>query len=268
MAKVLCITGMHRSGTSLTASWIQQCGLQIDDGNLIGAAVGNELGHFEDADFVKLHSRYLTRIWPASKNWIVKEHREIDRDTKHAFMEEAIKLIEARNNRYEFWGWKDPRSVIFLDIWKELIPNLKSLLIWREGTEVVGSLVRRSRKATHPVYKIGAYTSFRVWKFYNERMLSYYEKNPDDSILVNIRDIVHNDHLVIQEIVGRLNLDLKHSSIRELVQDNLLRQESPGIYLSVLRNIFGVDQIETILRDESFNGNQKDTKRNVDDLEK
>jgi hypothetical protein len=99
-------------------------------------------------------------------------------------------------------------------------------------------------------------------------MLSYYEKNPDDSILVNIRDIVHNDHLVIQEIVGRLNLDLKHSSIRELVQDNLLRQESPGIYLSVLRNIFGVDQIETILRDESFNGNQKDTKRNVDDLEK
>jgi hypothetical protein len=51
MSKVLCIAGMHRSGTSLVTSWLQRCGLQIDDGQLLAANTGNPTGHFEDIEF-------------------------------------------------------------------------------------------------------------------------------------------------------------------------------------------------------------------------
>ena len=112
MSRVLCITGMHRSGTSLTASWIHKCGLQIDDGNLMGASVGNRLGHFEDADFVKLHSKYIRRLWPHSKSWIVLHPKKIDKGLKVEFISDARELILKRD-KYEFWGWKDPRSILF-----------------------------------------------------------------------------------------------------------------------------------------------------------
>ena len=50
MNQVICITGMHRSGTSLVASWLESSGLVIHDGAFLGPSVGNEKGNFEDAD--------------------------------------------------------------------------------------------------------------------------------------------------------------------------------------------------------------------------
>ena len=48
---ILTIAGMHRSGTSLAASWLQGCGLVIDNGNLIPPHPDNPKGFFEDRDF-------------------------------------------------------------------------------------------------------------------------------------------------------------------------------------------------------------------------
>lgn len=247
MNKVLCITGMHRSGTSLTASWIQQCGLQIHDGKLMGAGVGNKLGHFEDVDFVNLHSKYALKLWPDSKSWIVHHQGEIDRQTRQAFLDEASKLVEARNKKHEFWGWKDPRTVIFLDIWKELIPDMKCLFVWREARDVVDSLIRRSRKSKHPVDKIGTYRSVLVWQYYNEQILSYYERHADDTIVVNIRDIIQNDQVVIRSIVEKLGLNLKHSSISSLVREDMLRYALSEVYRDFVMNILRVGKIEAAL---------------------
>ena len=46
----LVVTGMHRSGTSMVAAYLQQAGVSIGR-NLIGPAPGNPRGHFEDRDF-------------------------------------------------------------------------------------------------------------------------------------------------------------------------------------------------------------------------
>ena len=48
--KVFFLAGMHRSGTSLTAMWLQKCGFQLGD-NLLSGAWDNKYGHFEDKDF-------------------------------------------------------------------------------------------------------------------------------------------------------------------------------------------------------------------------
>ena len=55
---VLIITGIHRSGTSLTASLFQSVGVNIGE-NLVGPEYGNIRGHFEDIEFVELHKRIL-----------------------------------------------------------------------------------------------------------------------------------------------------------------------------------------------------------------
>ena len=50
-SKVAIVVGMHRSGTSVVAQWLSRSGLFIGD-SLLGPNVGNEQGHFEDADFL------------------------------------------------------------------------------------------------------------------------------------------------------------------------------------------------------------------------
>jgi hypothetical protein len=54
----LVICGMHRSGTSLTASLFGGAGVNLGD-RLVGPNVGNSLGHFEDVSFLEFHMRVL-----------------------------------------------------------------------------------------------------------------------------------------------------------------------------------------------------------------
>ena len=50
MNKVLVILGMHRSGTSLVANWLHDCGLHVGD-RLLEGTFANEKGYFEDLIF-------------------------------------------------------------------------------------------------------------------------------------------------------------------------------------------------------------------------
>ena len=52
------VVGMHRSGTSLTASILGSAGLHLGD-SLVPAGHGNAEGHFEDLEFVELHRAAL-----------------------------------------------------------------------------------------------------------------------------------------------------------------------------------------------------------------
>ena len=52
----IAIGGMHRSGTSLTASLVAAAGVHLGD-ELMAAGAGNPRGHFEDLEFYHLHQR-------------------------------------------------------------------------------------------------------------------------------------------------------------------------------------------------------------------
>ncbi|XHR95888.1 hypothetical protein ACFJIV_04105 [Mucilaginibacter sp. UC70_90] len=56
--RVLIITGMHRSGTSLITQWLSKCGLQTGE-KLVPGGYGNVEGHFEDIEFLKMHEEIL-----------------------------------------------------------------------------------------------------------------------------------------------------------------------------------------------------------------
>ena len=55
----ICLAGMHRSGTSLTASWLSSCGLPLYLNQTWGASPGNPKGHFEDVDFTNVAEAFL-----------------------------------------------------------------------------------------------------------------------------------------------------------------------------------------------------------------
>src|ERR1043165_2091440 len=107
----LIISGAHRSGTSLVAAVMQQAGVHIGE-RLLGPAAGNRRGHFEDLDFYELHQRVLARQGLGFLLEAADGLGEFDA----AEVAAAATLIETRRHR-PLWGWKDPRTVLFLDDW-------------------------------------------------------------------------------------------------------------------------------------------------------
>ena len=137
-SSVLVILGMHRSGTTLSSSWLQQCGLQIGD-RLSYPWEKNPQGLYEDKDFVELHKEILGKN---RQTHLLKSPIEIR--VNGDFRQRAVELVQNRQ-QYPAWGWKDPRTVLFLHFWDSLLPNARYFVVYRQYIEVVDSFYRRSK---------------------------------------------------------------------------------------------------------------------------
>jgi len=228
MNNILCITGMHRSGTSLIASWLEHCGLNIHNGNVIGPHIGNSKGHFEDKDFVNLHSSAILAEHPMSKNWQVFVDKLMTFSDGH--LSTAKKLVSERNEKFNNWGWKDPRSVLFLEQWKAIIPDLKVLLIWRPCSEVVRSLIDRSKGASEGNVTITTRQSIKLWTSYNQRVCKYKAKYRKDTILLPLHYLLTHDSGVITLIRNKLGANLEYQPINGVYQPELLQGRSRSEY--------------------------------------
>ncbi|MFH1845155.1 MAG: sulfotransferase [bacterium] len=146
MAKTpVCIAGMHRSGTSLVARLLQQCGLHLGpDNQLMPPQQDNPDGFFEHVEIVRLNNEILAALnggWdlPPALPAGGLEYRQLPAH----FRIRARRLVAAIGCR-EPWGWKDPRNSLTLPFWRGLYPDLKVIACVRHPLEVVRSLQRRS----------------------------------------------------------------------------------------------------------------------------
>lgn len=226
MSRVLCLTGMHRSGTSLTASWLQDCGLVIDAGGLVGPAAGNPKGHYEDFEMMLLHRAEFMAQRRRSRGWQLTAPDDLwfssDRRS------EAAELIRNRNARFEQWGWKDPRSLPFLQQWQQLEPDLRVMILWRPVEDVVGSLVRRAADAKNKDFKVGTSKAVSTWIAYNELALKHKRANPGTTLLVPLTRVLQDGEAVIDELKERLDMNLQWSAMSERFEADLLHQGGLG----------------------------------------
>ncbi|TMI72956.1 MAG: hypothetical protein E6H09_08190 [Bacteroidetes bacterium] len=141
--KVLIITGMHRSGTSVITQWLRRCGLPVGE-RLEPAGIGNADGHFEDADFLEIHQQFLKARKIPSSGFTSSPFRSLTPLEK----EPLVSLLVEKNDQHEQWGWKEPRTCLFLDVYKELIPSAFYLVVVRDYKATVNSMLQREY-ATH-----------------------------------------------------------------------------------------------------------------------
>jgi hypothetical protein len=233
---------MHRSGTSLVASWLQRCGLPIDDGRLLGPGIGNLHGHFEDHDFYDIARASVTR---QRGSWRVMKAGALRFDA--AELAQAQALLAARNQRFELWGWKDPRALLFFEQWKQLAPGLKALILWRPCAEVVQSLcTRAAADRTNPDFAISPYGAARVWRAYNKAALQIKRAHPRDVLLVSLRQLLLDDRAVISHLQKVWGLKLSHAPITE-VRDQALLQSRKSLLSRVVARMANARRLERTL---------------------
>ncbi|NNE06756.1 MAG: hypothetical protein HKN15_13625 [Xanthomonadales bacterium] len=228
MSDVLCIAGMHRSGTSLVTNWLSRSGLVVHDGQPLPATTGNPAGHFEDAEFALLQHHAILAAYPDSKGWVVTDPNA----PKILYLPPAAKLlVQRRIRKYPLWGWKDPRSMHFLHAWKALIPDMKSLIVWRHPQQVIDSLLRRAEQAsggTADFLAISEQQALALWLASNRQALDYAETFKDDTLVVSLDLLLRHSQEFIPHIRDRLGIPLEAVPLDTVYDANLLGKTEPG----------------------------------------
>jgi|GEM_PF-569222 len=137
--KTVVLLGMHRSGTSVTMSILEELGVHIGD-NILGKNDSNPLGHFEDLDFINLNDKILKA---AKGDWDNPPSLENILQVEEFFGEEIKSLIRSKNLNV-VWGWKDPRTCLTLPLYLKHLKNYKIIVIERDNQEIANSLSKRN----------------------------------------------------------------------------------------------------------------------------
>ncbi len=213
---ILIITGMHRSGTSLTSSLLASAGLDIGK-NLLEAGEGNPKGHFENLEFLNFHQDVLYSLGIDKVGWTSNNKLT----PPPPFFAQAQQLIKQNQSLTQPWGWKEPRTSLFLDFWAGLLPNSRFLFIFRRPWEVIDSIYRRGDVIFHHNPQL----AIEVWNSYNQAILNFYEQNADRCLILNLNQIIIDPHQLIDKIQEKLAISLNQPAT-ELYEENLLTQDT------------------------------------------
>ena len=231
----LIIAGMHRSGTSLTASLFQSLGVNIGE-KLLGPELGNIRGHFEDIEFVELHKKILRsqHIDDLGSNL---ETQEIV--VKKPNLKIARKLIKNRQEENEkshkIWGWKDPRTTLFLNFWLKLLPDAKFIFVYRSPWEVVDSLYRRS---TDKKLLDKPEIAVKMWLNYNQRILDFYQQCSAKCLIGKVDVIGRDPESFIQAVNEKFEMNLPAPSPEIFAESLLVKDISQTNKPSLIEKYF------------------------------
>ena len=216
----IIIAGMHRSGTSILALSLQKIGVNLGK-NLILADRQNPDGYGEDKAVLEINRNALQRTTGHSKGgwmdwgWSDEQNTPPFRGTDEIWKSQAKYYLEGRANHTGFWGWKDPRNTLLLDEWLKLEPQSKVLGIYRYPWEIVDALQR----IMPPIFLKNTSWCLEIWNQYNTHLVSFAEKHPERTIIVNSRSFIKNPLSLLPILKKKWNWSFEHlnsSQIRNI----------------------------------------------------
>lgn len=148
--KVVVVLGMHRAGTSVCTRVLRDLGVALGDRLMTGGR-GNPGGHYEFLPIVKQHETLFGSIdadWDSPRSVRPLPHG-FWRSAEVASALDRLKPLVADQlaSTPGPWGFKDPRTVRFLPLWRRLFDQLDVDPIWilavRDPRAVAASLYRR-----------------------------------------------------------------------------------------------------------------------------
>lgn len=238
------VAGMHRSGTSLTASLLVDAGIHMGD-MLLGPGLGNLAGHFEDLHVYDFHQRVLVANGLGSEGFTAQAEIVVPGGLVPA----AERLVAHRRRHDGPWGWKDPRTTLFLDFWAEMLPEAVFLLVFRRPWEVIDSLFRRG----DPSFAWNPPLAAAVWRSYNAALERFHARHPARCVVVELSQVVADPERVIARLQAAVNLPLGSPTAR--FRDELLVQDADSERACVLDAIDG-DILDCYLRLREIAGSE------------
>ena len=200
----VCITGMHRSGTSMVAHALSLCGLDLGpEDQLLPADAWNSDGYWENRALVELDDWALEQL---GGSWDLPPAAAATPELREEFVEAARRAV-AEVGFGEPWGWKDPRACLLADLWHEAVTDLRFVVAVRNPVEVALSLRRRG--ATSPQLALS------LWSAYYAEVLARVPAS--DRVVVAYDAFLGDPSGSVERLVGRLGLAADSEQQQEAV---------------------------------------------------
>ncbi|NCA12485.1 hypothetical protein EBR56_11940 [bacterium] len=212
---------------------------------LLGPGLGNLAGHFEDLHVYDFHQRVLVANGLGSEGFTAQAEIVVPGGLVPA----AERLVAHRRRHDGPWGWKDPRTTLFLDFWAEMLPEAVFLLVFRRPWEVIDSLFRRG----DPSFAWNPPLAAAVWRSYNAALERFHARHPARCVVVELSQVVADPERVIARLQAAVNLPLGSPTAR--FRDELLVQDADSERACVLDAIDG-DILDCYLRLREIAGSE------------
>lgn len=158
---MIAVLGMHRSGTSSLAGSLEEAGVAL--GDVVTYDPYNPKGSREDRHLWAVHDNIL-----AANGSTWRSPADVLRwDDGHRAQRDAI--IRSHRRR-PVWGFKDPRTVLLVDFWREAIPHLEFVGTFRHPSAVVASLLERNGRTPE--------LWLRLWEIHNRKLVDLHKADP------------------------------------------------------------------------------------------
>jgi 2-polyprenyl-3-methyl-5-hydroxy-6-metoxy-1,4-benzoquinol methylase len=139
--EIICVLGMHRSGTSLITRVLNLLGVYLGpEEHLMAPNTDNPKGFWEHDPFKRLNDEILEKL---GGTWHEPPMFGAGWETSPELSElrkRARALIQDDFASAELWGWKDPRLCLTLPFWQRLLPSMKYVICLRNPVDVARSL--------------------------------------------------------------------------------------------------------------------------------
>lgn len=149
---LVCVLGMHRSGTSALTRLVNACGVYLGENEeLMPSTEENPKGYFEHNYLSSLNEQLFTQN---NASWCQLEKfslRKLKRKSLGAYLEKTGSALTQLFSQHDIAGIKDPRMCILLPLWLKYF-NFKKVVvihIFRCPTEVALSLQKRDQNFSH-----------------------------------------------------------------------------------------------------------------------
>jgi hypothetical protein len=209
---VVVVLGMHRSGTSLLARLLGLAGVGLGkDASLAPAAEDNPRGFWEHTQLREVNDALLQLFggsWPnppsLPANWLQDPRVEPLRARAREILAQDFQDLPV-------WGFKDPRTSLLADFWRDLLPGRVAWIVAvRNPLEVAASLKRRNG--------MPAVLAEDLWNEYTRAALA--ATRADERVILHYDRLLADPAGEIARLIRQLRLPLSQPEAARLEQES------------------------------------------------
>lgn len=218
----ILIAGMHRSGTSAVSSVLKAAGVDLGK-QLLRPDKFNPMGYQEDVHAIQVNREVLTSL-KLHPDWgyCLASEKCNQADKLREYQNKLKAFIGSRSRDDCYWGWKDPRNTLLLDMWDSIEPGVRVIVLFREPWNVV-----RSLKARYTLFKNNDELAVATWVLFNKKLLAFIKRNPQRCIAINSTRAIKSPAKLLEASRKGLNLQNLNDSLSSIDADKILK---PNIY--------------------------------------
>jgi hypothetical protein len=136
----VCVLGVGRSGTSLTARVLNRLGVELGpEGTMLPPDAASPSGYWEQSEIIALNDEILAAL--GGEWWSLPPRRpgwELS-DAMAGMRARIAEFVEREFAGAGRWGFKDPRTTLTLPIWRAVVGEFDHVVCLRNPLEVQAS---------------------------------------------------------------------------------------------------------------------------------